>query len=446
MRTRSIPGLLLLAIGMTVLVRSLAIWLTPAAFSADPDAYLAIAETIQHSGVFGLTDAQGGARPTAFRPPLYPWLLSFAITDDGLSHAIIAGFHLVLAAVTAGCVFSTTERLIQQQGFGGTRVTAERLGFAAAMLTAIDPILLKQSTELMTETLATALATVVIWFWLRGTIAESRSTALINATGLGAFLALAYLCRPTFLVWAVLLVFASLFVSPVRRHWKQTAMMASLVIVAVVGWTLRNQRELGHPIWATTHGGYTLLLANNESFYHYLASGNVGQVWDAEPFLTAYSHRYEGNPRRPEFWQQEWPDPPRYDAATTEYDDDRLCYESAKATILRHPGMFVWSAMVRAGRLWSPLPHETSARSGVAVYAVGVFYLLIYVAVLVTLIRHRRVVFRKQWWAIWLLALTLTAVHSVYWSNLRMRAPVMPAVAILAVLCLATAPRRSTAT
>ena len=33
-----------------------------------------------------------------------------------------------------------------------------------------------------------------------------------------------------------------------------------------------------------------------------------------------------------------------------------------------------------------------------------------------------------------LLILALTAVHAVYWSNLRMRAPVMPMVAALAAV------------
>lgn len=431
----------MLAVGLTVAIRFTAIYFTPTAMDADPDAYQAIARTIGETGVFGLTGPGGVPRPIAFRPPLYPWILSLSVSDGQLSRVAVASFHLLLAGLTAGIVFCTTRRLVENETDSGDPQVGLRLGLAAAVLTAIDPILLRQSTEVMTETLAATLTTAAIWFWCsrcNESCDESQPKhGLANTVALGGGLALAYLCRPTFLVWAVLLVVASAVRTPNRRGLISAAIIASCVAAAVAGWTIRNQRTFGHPIWATTHGGYTLLLANNDSFYRYLSQGRFGQAWDAGPFLNAYQHRYEADPREAVFWQRDWSGKPTYHGAVSEYEDDRLCYESAVATIKRQPKLFVWSTLVRAARLWSPLPHDVSGRSKMSVIAVGGYYVVLYAAVLVAIIRHRRFLFRNRWWAIWLLAITLTGVHAVYWSNLRMRAPIMPAIAIIAVFSIA---------
>ncbi|MCA9069487.1 MAG: hypothetical protein KDA84_11210, partial [Planctomycetaceae bacterium] len=44
------------------------------------------------------------------------------------------------------------------------------------------------------------------------------------------------------------------------------------------------------------------------------------------------------------------------------------------------------------------------------------------------------------WWPLVLMIATFCAVHLVYWSNTRMRAPVMPAVALLAVRTWSSSP------
>jgi hypothetical protein len=427
---------LLIIIGLTVAVRGLAILMTADAFDADPDAYQAIAQTISGSGVFGLTSPEGVARPTAFRPPLYPWLLSLCVSDGRLSHSLVSIFHLLLSALTAGLVFFATRRLAKSLSLTCGLLSGDTLGFTAAGLTAIDPILLRQSTAVMTETLAATLTAAVILLWCIWADPNERKNTLWFPAALGVFLALAYLCRPTFLVWAILLVAAIVVESRRRRGFRSAAIAAGIVAIAVGGWTLRNVKALGHPIWATTHGGYTLLLGNNESFYRYLSQGRFGQAWDADEFLNAYRHRYDGDPREAAFWNRDWTAPPNNASRVSEHEDDRLCYRSAVATIKRQPGRFVWSALVRVARLWSPFPHDIAGRSAAAITMVSCFYLALYTAVLISIDRLRGLLLTRQWWAIWLLAITLTGVHAVYWSNLRMRAPAIPALAILASLSL----------
>jgi len=420
-----------------------------AQFSADPDAYARIAATLAETGVYGLTGLDDQPKPTAFRPPLYPYLLSTLVSQGQVSPLAVACSHTVLGAITVLCTFLIHQHLVGQQG-------GQRFGLLAALLVAVDPILVQQSTLVMTETLATALASGVIWWWVRGGDGECTNVrgSVVWAVVLGVLLASAYLCRPTFLVWAVLLG-GAIALRPAAT-WKLRLVWCSLVLlpvaIAMCLWTERNRRAVGHPVWATTHGGYTLLLANNPSFYDYLRDGTWGESWDAQPFLRAYEHRYDGDPNTQQFWLTDWSTAPTLATAPasqdrqienrqiTEYEDDRVCYLAARATIDRQPGMFVWSCLVRFARLWSPLPHHTPGRSWLTVIAIGSYYSLIYVAVVLGLWRAGRSLLTAPWWPVWTLAIALSLVHAVYWSNLRMRAPIIPALAVIAAAGLA--PRR----
>ena len=426
---------------LALAIRGFVCYLNFDQLSADPDAYARISETLAKTGVYGLTSADGQPTPTAFRPPLYPFLLSWLVSGDRLSRTAVAVLHSVLGAVTVLLAFLICKKLV------GNR-SGEWSSSLAAFLVAIDPILVQQSTLVMTETLATALATAVIWWWTQCCEHDFRRfrSSLSAVIVLGVLLALAYLCRPTFLVWSVLL--GSVAVILPQRSWQRRVGVPALVLlqvaIAVFVWTERNRRVMGHPIWATTHGGYTLLLANNPSFYDYLREGSFGDVWDAQLFLTAYQHRHDGDPNTEAFWLTDWSAAERGSVTATlnrstlsEAEDDRVCYNAARATIDREPRTFAWSCLIRLGRLWGPLPHHTAGRSWFKVTAVGVYYLLLYTAVFFGLQRAGRAVVAAPWWPIWTLAITLSVVHAIYWSNLRMRAPIMPALAAIAAIVIA---------
>ena len=440
-------------------------------FQQDPDAYRAIAQTLAETGVFGITDSEGQGKPTAFRPPLYPYLLSWMMRDGELSRWMVAVLHTLLGTLTVWLTALTGQSLLGRKEIVGKQelVGGQELGrcedveygwpgIAAGILVAIDPILLQQSTLVMTETIATAITMSVIWLWTR-VHSVGGSQSLWRWGLIGVLLSLAYLCRPTFLVWAGLLTVAASWAKPSHARsmlenstpahkspWVtrlgRSAAIGACVFTAMACWTIRNQRQVGHPIWATSHGGYTLLLANNPSFYNYLRSGGFGEAWDAQPFLNAYEHRYEGDPNEAEFWNQAWPVTPQPMQGFSEYDDDRRCYFAARATIDREPQMFLWSCVVRVARLWAPMPHHTPDRSWIKIVIVGVFYLMTYLAIAVGLWRLGRKVLHPRWWAILTLAFTLSGVHAIYWSNLRMRAPIIPAMSILAAAAFATRTNR----
>jgi 4-amino-4-deoxy-L-arabinose transferase-like glycosyltransferase len=402
----AVIGLMVLAL----VVRVGVLGLVPDSLATDPDGYCQLAENLVHHGVFG-----SGEKPTAYRPPLYPLLLAPCVVFGRFANLAVAALHLGLGLATVGLVY----RLGRRWGLG-------HFALLAALLVACDPILLLHSTLVMTETAATLLAALGLVLL---TSACERPSARRAMTA-GACLALAILCRATFLPWAIL---AAAALPAFARTWssrlKLFASFLAAAVIVLAPWVVRHQVRFGRPIVTTTHGGYTLLLGNNPSFYEYLRRGQWGTVWDADEFNRAWSRRAADS------------------VAADEVQNDRLAYAEAWQNIRREPGMFLYSCTVRAGRLWAPLPHQVDPQEGPASrwmrHLVGLWYLVelpLAAAGLVALFKGlagTEGLPGKRWWQTgWLWGILLvgcfTAVHTFYWSNLRMRAPLMPAVALAA--------------
>jgi len=311
------------------------------------------------------------------------------------------------------------------------------------MIVACDPILLNQQTLVMTETLAAFLAILSLWCLVRFDAARSW----FNAALAGGAIGLAVLCRPTFLPWLALVAVGMLLVrgrnsefsmQNSERRWLddlgwRAANLAGVVIGAAAimsPWVIRNYRDFGRPIIATTHGGYTLLLGNNDDFYRWLSTNHGGLPWDSRPFEARLSRQWETNAAfRP-----------------SELDFDRMCYKMAVRAIRAQARMFARACAYRITQLWSPLPHPLTANESsgrrLLRYATCAWYCGVYALGAVGIWRLRWRLLRPAWvWGV-LLCLAFTAVHTFYWTNLRMRAPLMPFVAIVAAAATHTSPKR----
>ena len=98
----------------------------------------------------------------------------------------------------------------------------------------------------------------------------------------GLALGLAALCRPSMLAGAALAVIAAGAASnPVNdaRRLLRAGLLGTTIVVVLSPWMIRNLMVLGEPIWTTTHGGYTLALANNPVYYDDVLNGPPGRVW-----------------------------------------------------------------------------------------------------------------------------------------------------------------------
>jgi hypothetical protein len=178
---------------------------------------------------------------------------------------------------------------------------------------------------------------------------------------------------------------------------------------------------MGHGIWTTTHGGYTLLLANNPIIYEHWQSSSSRQ-WDDQRFHAWWVTRKEN-----EFAKNH----------ADEIQMDAFANRLANETIRQCPLGFLHGCLIRECWLWAWFPSENQSTWSVRA-AIGLWYSIISLAAMVGL--ARLLLGNPKELVLWVpaltLALSLCLIHAVYWSNMRMRAPMVPMVSLLAVFSL----------
>lgn len=382
-------GLLLVALG--VLARGLT--LGPGLVRLDdPDGYLRLARSLVAGDGLRIN-----GKLTAYRPPLYPILLApwVRLGDGPGLGGWLAGFHLGLGAATVALVGDSARRW----GLGRPAC------LLAAAVAALDPVLLVQVRALMTETLAACLVALALW---GAALGGARGPV---AAGLG--LGLAALCRPSLLPAAFLAAGGGLLLDPGRPADRLaralTLMVATLAVV--LPWVIRNALLFGEPVWTTTHGGYTLALANNPAYYGDVVHGPPGAVWSG-PNQVAWIRSINAAT-----------------AGLPEPAADRLLRREAIACARERPGDFGRATLARLGRFWGVMPaaavYPARLRWAVAAWTIPLWGLALLGVARPEAWRGARSLAPA-------LVLTLTAIHSVYWTDLRMRAPLVSALALLA--------------
>src|SRR4029453_18082217 len=98
--------------------------------------------------------------------------------------------------------------------------------------------------------------------------------------------------------------------------------------------------------------------------------------------------------------------------------------------------MFGVASLYRLYQLWSPMPHKLTADESTSRrllrYATCAWYCGLYLLAAIGVWRLNWRLVRPPWiWGV-LLCLAFMGVHAFYWTNLRMRAPLMPFVALVA--------------
>ena len=296
----------------------------------------------------------------------------------------------------------------------GCRLNLGRRALIAAALVAINPLLVQATSLAMTETLFTFLVTACLLAAIKN-----------HWITLGFLCGLAALCRPTMFAFVGLATFVFLLrhlwlPRPVRRDWKQACLTMLVFAVVVAPWGIRNWWHFGKPIVTTTHGGYTLLLGNNEEAYREEAKKPFGTLWDSQSWQRSLEEELQGAGI----------------ASSNEVSRDRWMSERAWNWITSHPREFTATCWLRIRRFWniSPAGPDAASLPQVVLWGIAIFYALELTAAFLGLLRlvHDE---PKEWWLLTLLVICLFAIHIVYWSNMRMRAPLETTLALLAVRC-----------
>ncbi|HMB04698.1 MAG TPA: phospholipid carrier-dependent glycosyltransferase [Isosphaeraceae bacterium] len=347
----------------------------------DPDNYLVLARSLAAGRGFALD-----GHPTAYRPPLYPVVLAPLVAMLGGRIAWgIAGLHLLLGAGTVVLTAAAARRWGLSPG----------RALLAAAVVGCDPVLVAQGRVVMTEVLAAFLMAAAL-----AALAEGNPR---GAAWGGVWLGLGTLCRPGALPVAGLVTVAAGFVrpgpGPVRL--RRAAAIAMATVATLIPWAWRNARLFGEPVWTTTHGGYTLALANNPAYYAAIVDGPPGAAWsgpDQRRWFVAVDRAMRG---------------------LSEPEADRRFRALGLRMVVEQPRDFARSSLARLGRLWGVAPsgavYPRAPRIATAIWTVPLWMAL------------ARGLTRRTLWR-WpqvgapLVVVALSAVHALYWTDLRMRA------------------------
>ena len=405
----------------------------PASLAEDRDLYWGIAERLAAGDGFQHPSL---GHATAYRPPLYPLILARIIAWDGR----VFGLAVVQTGFSVATVWLTYSL--------GRSLSLGRCSMIAAAFVAANPLLVHANSQAMTETvctfliiaalrLATAIHNVAVrkreFSALMHTLGfadnelDPRTNwSLLKPFGLGLLCGLAALTRPTVLAFvalaAAIVILRQLCRGRPTRAWFANVVVASITFgLTLAPWGIRNALEFGTPIITTTHGGYTLLLGNNDEAYREEVAKPFGTLWDSR------------------LWQNSLEEDLRA-AGIAPHDElarDRWMSQRAWEWISQHPREFAAACWLRVRRFWNinPAGSDATAMPRVIRWGTAAFFVLELTMAAIGLWRLRRDDW-SAWWPLVVLIISFSAVHLVYWSNLRMRAPIEPVLALLAAFAV----------
>lgn len=383
---------------------------------SDPDAYVRLGTMLAEGKGYCAADGQ---TPTAYRPILYPLLLALPLSAGIPASIAVAGVNLIAAMAFVIAVVRLASAL------GLNRMESTVAGFVAAL----DPMLIRYTTEPMTENVCAALLTLSVAFlipFLQRSQESPFRPHRRNATAAGFLLGLSALCRPIVLVCIVLMTAGMMLIQwraarqqpgkPIRRvAWM--ILPAAIAAVTVSPWIVRNAIQFHALIPATSHGGYTLLLGNNSVFYDEVVSGD-STIWDGDSLTR---------------WQTDLHEEMKSSGidVSNELEVDHWMYAKAKQEIKSHPFEFRKAIVLRWKRFWALTPASgNQTLPHLLLNAVGLWYGALSIGLLIALVACRR---NASMWLMLSGVVSFLIVHSFYWTNTRMRAPLTGMLVVISV-------------
>jgi hypothetical protein len=222
----------------------------------------------------------------------------------------------------------------------------------------------------------------------------------------GGLLGLVNLCKPTFLMWP-LVVFGLALAN--RAGWGRVGVLVAAMLVVVAPWTYRNY-HVTHGTFlpvATERGGVTTFIGNYQP--------TLG-LWEGPGKIQ---------------WMAAVDEIKRQHAGASVVELDRAFYAAALEQVTSHPAKAAEMFVRKCGRFWL---QSAARRERVGAFVIQAGYLAI------LFVGLRRL---WPWGGDTILILALVAyvmlVHALSYADLRFSLPVMPFVCVLASRTLATA-------
>lgn len=375
--------------------------------SSDAASYDAVAWNLARGAGFSL-DGAAGPYPTAFVPPVLPFLTSLLYRVVG---------HQFFAALLLQCAIGALVPVVLAQFARHT--FGPGAGRFAGWIAAVNPLLVFFSGYLLTET-TFSFALLVALFATTEWVKTPRAG---RALGAGILWGVAALTRPTALPLPVLVALWAWV--PVglacggRERNKQLALLLLGVALAVGPWTLRNGAKLGAFVPVTTGGGRSLLDANNPIVWDDPAQrGGATSVYGLEPWASQFR-------------------------GSSEHEIDVRSGAMAKEFLLSRTAQWPQMAAAKLSRFW----RLTSEGGGTGAWSGGGSLVSRVRGLFDPLLVWCVLTLPLALWGAWstlrgprgrflslpLLVIAAFTLGSVlYWGSLRLRLPIEPLVAVYA--------------
>jgi 4-amino-4-deoxy-L-arabinose transferase-like glycosyltransferase len=210
--------------------------------ASDSLEYLTLAKNLTFHHVFSFGSNPSELIPTAFRPPLYPALISLFWWSEEPPLTIVLFLQAFLGALTVMLVYKLAVRHFNR-----------RVAVIAAIALSIEPFTINYTATVMTETLFTFLVVLAAYFW-------DYKRYVIG----GFIFGLCALVRPTVVPFLILLPLLSIF--SVWSSYRKAFLTIVLVAAATVSiWTVRNALVFNQIILVSSFGfGMNLLCGTME--------------------------------------------------------------------------------------------------------------------------------------------------------------------------------------
>jgi hypothetical protein len=402
-------------------------WYQSSDLLADNDGYIAHAKPVAAGAGF---HGPYTNRPTAFRPPGYPVLLGALMALGASDSAAVAIASLMSCLV----IFALTRTLALQCGVDPYWSLLAVLGVT------IDPLLVRYSILPMTEVPCAAilLAAIVAFLKFLNSRCSKDGASIQYGVLSGVLFGVGTLIRPV-----VMIVCAFLTLYAFSATWRDrksgaieaggcsgwcrrlliTSTPAIVAGLVLCPWVIRNAICFHHFIPATTHGGYTLALGNNPDFYRDVVNGQDEFPWEG-PALDAWQKRMIL-----ESGEQGL-------LTAGEPAVDAWYYSQATAAIQAEPRSFLKATALRLRRFWAISTASSPGGHSLVTGLVMIWYGILWIGLILQVTHawsgshspgHRSLAL------LWLTIMAFVVMHSVYWTDTRMRAPVMPLMIVISV-------------
>ncbi len=230
--------------------------------------YRVLADNLIRHHVFSAQTSEPFIHET-FRVPGYPFFAALIKAIAG-SYLAVSFVQVILTFVTSLLIF-----------FLGKKLHSQRVGFIAALLFIIDPVVVQYTLLMMSDILFVFLITLAVYIYLNGftsvaPLASSASSvpsawqALKRMASVGLILGMATLVRPISMYLIIPLVCLELFRNYSSVGWKKRIAAALCILVAfaacIVPWMIRNKVASG-VLAVSSISTYNLFAFNLPGYY-----------------------------------------------------------------------------------------------------------------------------------------------------------------------------------